>query len=231
MAIHTLEELESSLTEDLKWRKQEMFVFEHLLAQAREHETPSLLRAGLALIYAHWEGFIKTAGSYYLEYISRQKLKLGELRPEIAAVALRSSIEKLAIEKSSEAHGALVTTLWEDGGKDANLPYDKTTIRTRANLKFQVFESIMYSLGLDAARHATQQLLIDERLLGFRNEIAHGRREYVNSQDWVAARNSIELILNDVRTQIANAAALSEYRRSKTPQVIHSDILPNSIEG
>jgi len=214
MTIHTLDELESALTLDLKWRVQELFAFEQLTSNARDSHRDALLRGSLALLYAHWEGFVKAAGSSYLEFISRKRLKLGELRPEIAAIALRGEINKLALERSSESHGRLVVMLWDELGSDAKLPYDKATIRTRANLKFSVFESIMYSLGCDSSRHKTHELLIDERLLGFRNEIAHGRQEYIELDDWLTTRDAVESILKDVRTQIANAAVLETFRRS-----------------
>lgn len=173
------------------------------------------MRGGLALLYAHWEGYVKTAGAGYLEFISRKGLKLGQLRPEIAAVALRNAISVLAQEKSSESHTELVHTLWDRVEESIPIPHETTTIRTNANLKFAQFESIMHSLGCDASRHRTHELLIDQRLLAWRNEIAHGRGQYVTFADWVVTRDAVEIILRDVRTQVANAAALETYRRQR----------------
>jgi MAE_28990/MAE_18760-like HEPN len=82
MAIRTLDDLEAALTEDLKWRLHEIEQWEQLARRARTHEQPGLLRGGIALLYAHWEGNIKAAARSYLEYVSRQGLKLGDLRPE-----------------------------------------------------------------------------------------------------------------------------------------------------
>lgn len=208
-----MDQLEAALTADLKWRTQEMFTFERMTRSARSHEQPALLRGGLALLYAHWEGYVKTAGSLYLEHVSRKGLTLGELRPELAAVALRGRITRIAEEKSSFAHTTLVALIRDGESQDARLPYERSTIRTRANLKFSEFESIMHSLGCDGAPHKTKELLIDERLLGSRNGISHGEREYVPFDEWVTTRDAVEEILKDVRVQLSNAAAVKSFRR------------------
>lgn len=211
--IRTIDQLEAYLTTDLKWRTQELFAFERMLKVARSHEAPSLLRGSLALIYAHWEGYIKNAGSAYLQYVSRKNLTLGEMRVELAGVALRSQIQRLAEEKSPQRHTEIIEVIEHSMGHKIHLPYETTTIRTNSNLNFKLFDSIMHSLGCDASRHKTRSQLIDERLLGRRNEIAHGRREYVSLDEWIEARETIEAILRDVRNQLANSAATNAYRR------------------
>jgi acetylornithine deacetylase/succinyl-diaminopimelate desuccinylase-like protein len=159
-------------------------------------------------------GYVKTAGSSYLQYVSRKGLKLGELRPELAAVALRAKIITLANEKNAEPHTEIIQLIRDEATTAAALPYDMTTIRTRANLNFKTFASIMHSLGCDAHRHASLAIHIDQRLLGGRNEIAHGREEYVSLDDWIELRDVVEAVLKDIRVQLANAAATAAYRRS-----------------
>lgn len=213
MAIRSLDQLEAALTADLKWRTAELFVWETVAKAARPTQRPALLRGGLALVYAHWEGYVKTAGGNYLEYVSRKGLKLGELRPELAAVALRTKIVTLAAEKNPEPHTELVQIIREEASTSATLPYGSTTIRTRANLNYKTFASIMHSLGCDANRHAALAVQIDQRLLGGRNEVAHGREEYVSFDDWMELRNGVEAVLKDVRVQLSNAAATGAYKR------------------
>lgn len=212
MKIRALEQLEAALTEDLEWRKHEIAVWERVAKAARPHEQPALLRGGLALLYAHWEGYVKTACTCYLEYVSRKGLMLGALRAELAAVALRSKIQDLAVAKSSESHTSIVETIRAEATIPARLPYDTATIRTYANLNFRTFASIMHSLGCDSSRHELTSFVIDNRLLRARNEIAHGRNEFVSLGDWQDIRDRLLPILDDVRTQLSNAAALGEYR-------------------
>ncbi|NTW41714.1 MAG: hypothetical protein HGA44_17850 [Cellulomonadaceae bacterium] len=213
MAIRTLDDLDAALTVDYKWRSTEMFLWERLTGRSRELERSALLRGGLALVYAHWEGYIKTAGASYLEFVSRKGLTVGQLRPEIAAVAIRSRIAQLAAEKSPERHTEIVELIRGEANVSARVPYDSTTIRTNANLNFATFESIMHSLGCSAHAHSAARAHIDLRLLSCRNEIAHGRAQFVDLEEWIECRDVVERIMKDVRNQLSNSAATHAYLR------------------
>lgn len=213
MAIRTLDELEAALTADLKWRVHELFLWERLASKANPVESRALLRGGLAVLYAHWEGYVKTASARYLELVSRRGMTIGQLRPELAAVALRGHLARIASDKTPERHTELVETMRTEAQIKADLPYSTTSVRTGGNLTFERFSSIMHSLGCDATAHAASSAHINRRILGARNEIAHGVEEYVSLEDWREARDVVESILRDVRTQLSNAAAQRLYLR------------------
>jgi hypothetical protein len=211
-SIRTLEQLESSLTEDLKWRAHEMQQWEQVANRCRVHELPGILRGGTALVYAHWEGYVKESARAYLEYVSRKGLKIAQLRSEIAAVALREKLGQGEASKISAMHTEIVEVLRQADQLPAKIPYDSAVIRTHSNLKFEVFADIMHSIGCDASRHEIYRSTINARLLRHRNDIAHGRAEYVTLSDWMDIRNRVLLILKDVRSQISNAAANGEFQ-------------------
>jgi hypothetical protein len=212
-SIRTIENLESVLTEELKWRAHEMQLWEQVAAACRSHELPGVLRGGVALVYAHWEGYVKESARAYLEYVSRKGLKIGQLRSEIAAVALRAKLGRGEASKNSSAHTEIVELFRSADLLPANIPYNSATIRTRSNLHFSTFVDIMHSIGCDASRHEIYKSIIDNRLLRHRNDIAHGREEYVSLSDWIDIRDRVLIILKDVRTQISNAAVNEEYKR------------------
>ena len=56
--IRNIEQLEEELTKDLSWRKKEMLSLKILIEKDSVNEN-ILLRAGMALLCAHFEGFIK----------------------------------------------------------------------------------------------------------------------------------------------------------------------------
>ncbi|MFD3487580.1 MAE_28990/MAE_18760 family HEPN-like nuclease [Streptomyces sp. NPDC058665] len=215
-SIRTIEQLESSLTEDLKWRTHEMQLWEQVAKNCRTHEVPGVLRGGVALVYAHWEGYVKEGARSYLEFVSRKGLTVGQLRSEIAAVALRSKLGQGESSKSSATHTEIIDLLRNSATLPAALPYTSASIRTRSNLKFDVFIDIMHSIGCDAVRHEIYRTTIDNRLLRHRNDIAHGREEYVSLSDWVDIRDRVLTILKDVRTQISNAAVNREFLGNST---------------
>lgn len=214
MKIRALEHLEAALTEDLKWRKHEIVTWEQVAANARKHEQPALLRGGLALLYAHWEGYVKAACLLYLEYVSRKGLSLGDLRSELVAVAVRGRVQMLAEAKIPERHTELIELVRGEATVPANLPYESPTIRTFANLNFTTFASIMHSVGCDSSRHTLASFTIDNRLLRARNEIAHGRYEHVSLSDWQDIRDRVVPILDDLREQLIDAAVRETYRRT-----------------
>ena len=76
--IKTIEKLEELLLQDLAWRKKEMLSLKILVDKDQVNE-PILLRAGIALLCAHFEGFIKRASNCYIGYISEQKKLYSEL--------------------------------------------------------------------------------------------------------------------------------------------------------
>src|SRR5229473_3553693 len=89
MTIRTVEQLFDQLSDELAWRKKELATLKSLV----EHRTLSnerrtvLLRAGVALLYAHWEGFVKAASRAYLEFVSFQRLRHQDLAPNFLALS------------------------------------------------------------------------------------------------------------------------------------------------
>ncbi|GGM43991.1 MAE_28990/MAE_18760 family HEPN-like nuclease [Dactylosporangium sucinum] len=211
--VRTVEQLEAALTEELKWRTHEVVQWESVAAGVRDYQLPAVVRGGIALLYGHWEGYVKAAGCLYLEHVSRKGLKIDELRAELAAVSMRTLLGKGESSKSSTQHTEIILAIREGGGELARIPFDRSTIRTRSNLSFEVFEDIMHSIGCDASRHEIHRSLINNRLLKNRNDIAHGRELYVLLDDWRDIRHRVFEMLVDVRTQLANSAATESYRR------------------
>lgn len=79
MKVKTLENLDDALDKHLAWRKKEMLSLKVLIDKENEN-SETLIRAGLALLCAHFEGFIKDASNDYLEYISSQDIIYKDLR-------------------------------------------------------------------------------------------------------------------------------------------------------
>lgn len=214
MTIRSVDELGSYLIEELKWRTAELDTWERLAKSCRPHEQIGVLRAGVALLYAHWEGYVKEATRAYLEYVSRQGLCVGDLRDELAAVALRTMLGSGEQSKKSSDHTSIVSALRAETRRKANISYDRSTIRTRSNLTFDVFEDIMHSVGCDSSRHELQKGLITNRLVKNRNDIAHGRLLLIDFEDWLEWRRRVVNILEDVRDQLRAAADAQTYKRT-----------------
>lgn len=71
MKIKKLEKLQDLLNKDMAWRKKELIDIKLLIHST---QNPTLCRAGIALLSAHFEGFIKQAANYYVVYVASQNI-------------------------------------------------------------------------------------------------------------------------------------------------------------
>ena len=61
----------------------------------------SVIRASIPLIYAHWEGFIKSAARTYLQHVELQRLRYIDLLPCFTVLGMKSKINQLAESKKA----------------------------------------------------------------------------------------------------------------------------------
>ena len=72
MKIKKLEKLQDLLDQDMAWRKKELIDIKLLIHST---QNPTLCRVGIALLSAHFEGFIKQAANYYVFTLPHKILK------------------------------------------------------------------------------------------------------------------------------------------------------------
>src|SRR5436305_1182739 len=98
MAATTPEEFGDDVDQAFSWRRTEM---QSLRGEVEKLDALSevkpygrmILRAGVALLYAHWEGFVKQTCQHYLDYVARRKLTYRQLNPPLAATSVRALTE------------------------------------------------------------------------------------------------------------------------------------------
>src|SRR5438105_3634296 len=123
MNIRTAEEFNEFLSEELSWRKKEMINFRLLLSNSRTHEQEVLARAGVAILYAHWEGFIKRATTGYLNFVNLQRHKLMDLRDNFVAIAMKSEFSKANTTNKARIYTDAVTRFLGDLSSRANIDW------------------------------------------------------------------------------------------------------------
>lgn len=213
MKVRTETEMQEFLDEEFAWRRKELSAVWADLKLATGLSRNALLRAGTALLYAHWEGFVKVSSEAYVEYVARRRLRYKELSPGFLALALRNKLNVLTATDDISAHIAFVDFVSTGLQGHALLP-KLGAISTGGNLNSKRLKRIVLSLGLDYSSFELKQNLIDNQLLHWRNTIAHGRLFCPKMEDYGLLYEETAILLRNFKDQISNAITLAAYRRT-----------------
>ncbi len=183
-----------------------------LVSSASLDREAVLVRSLVALLYAHWEGFVRNAGLCYLQYLSPRRLRYSELASNFVALSLLPRIRDAASRHNLSELIQVVELLRDQPEERCRMPKD--AVDTESNLSSRVLHDLMTAMGLDYAPFETKAVLIDERLLGNRNRIAHGEYVALDARDSIELADQVLALMEGFRDQLENAVALSRYRKS-----------------
>jgi hypothetical protein len=211
MSIRRLEELNDQLSSELAWRKKELSVIKSLIdtGSFSTSKKTALLRSGVTILYAHWEGFIKQAASIYLEFVSMQRLPYDKLSANFVALAMKSKLNQAKDTNKATIYNEVVEFFMTKLSERSSIQY-KNVIQT-SNLSSSVLREIVCMLGLDYSFYEPKNILIDEKLLRMRNEIAHGNYISIDQKEYDELYFKVIEMMDTFRNQIDNCAATKKY--------------------
>jgi len=213
MSVRTIEELHDILSDDLAWRKKELSALKSLIGRSEFGQTKrnALIRSGVAILYAHWEGFVRNAARSYLEYVARMRLEYRALSGNFVGLAVRGLLNDATGSKKAALHNRIVDFFRNEVESRSKLPYRSAVARV-GNLTSHRLENISLMLGLDYSIFRTKEKFIDERLVRNRNMIAHGHYLLIDTADYDEMHEVVLALLNTFRNEVANAATLERFR-------------------
>ena len=211
MKVRSLEELVGVVDGSLAWRRREVSVLFSLGAGKVDYEREVMARAAVALLYAHWEGFVHDTATAYYRFVKTKTSSIDRLAPAFRALTLRHHLRTSSLgEKRVGAYLQALGLLGFNSG--AKLPPDSGA-DTESNLSFPVFQDIADTLGIDVSQCATKGNLISEKLVANRHKIAHGERLLIDNDTLDEIRSGTLWCMDHFRTQVENAASQKLYER------------------
>lgn len=213
MKIRNIYELQDAIDSEMAWRKHELSAIRSNVSNARKFAKDTAIRAGIALLYAHWEGTIKNIASYYLEYVSALGLPYGQLKPNFLAVALKYNLQSFEESNKTTIHTTIVNEVINSYSVKSKIPVEGI-IKTNSNLNSEIFMEIMATIGLECKEYESSYKLIDTVLLQKRNMIAHGERLEALGLDEARYYEIHDKILGLIQlfsNQVSNAAIQKQY--------------------
>lgn len=213
MKIRTVNELQDAIDSEMSWRKHELSAVRSNVSSARNFAKDTAIRAGITLLYAHWEGTVKNIASYYLEYVATLELPYGQLKPNFLAVALNYDLKSFEETNKTTIHTNIVNNIINSHTVKSKIPVEGI-IKTNSNLNSDIFIEIMATIGLECTDYESSYKLIDTVLLQKRNMIAHGERLEALDLDearYYEIHDKILGLMQGFANQVANAAILKQY--------------------
>ncbi|SIT41699.1 conserved hypothetical protein [Paraburkholderia piptadeniae] len=211
--LRTVDLLLEHLDEDMAWRIKEVHQFKTAVEKASGKNVDAHIRAGIAMLYAHWEGFVKGAANAYVNYVSHRANQNRDLKPCFVALGMKTKLASANASSKSEVVIDAVTYLLDELNRPIRLPRSEA-IGGESNLSSLVFLNITGWIGIDSTPYSTRFPLIDATLLDNRNRIAHGEYLSVNAERFYELTGEVLEMLRWFKTDIENAAVQNSFLKA-----------------
>ena len=207
----------SRLDRQLAWRKKEIGDLAreaadlYAAAGAAPQRLPTL-RAGLCLLYAHWEGFVRNSLNLMLEHVRQSAVPSSEFVPRLRAAIL---LEYVTTNKGAMGLDLCVNYLERDQGEMIALLEIPAVGKLQGNLSFERFEELITIFGVSVpAVVVLKRNFINVSLLKARNEIAHGEGRIVELSAFHDAKDQVIELLDSAKGMFVEAALSETFRKS-----------------
>ncbi len=107
MKLHTVSQLQTVLDGDFAWRLKEIADLKSAVKGGALSDR-TLIRAGVALLYAHWEGFVKLAATSYISFVDLQGKRYDQLQTCFSVFGMRKHVADVVGAKKSSVRIAAI---------------------------------------------------------------------------------------------------------------------------
>ena len=208
---YTEEDLSNIFDEDLIWRRKELSDLKAAVNASDAAAKLALLRAIIAMSYAHWEGYVRTCATRYFEHLAMRRRPYVQLERQVYVNTFLVRLDALHQSRTSlQARCKLVNNILDGTAGTFNYVHP-SLIDTKSNLNTDTILEICCICAVDGAHFESQRTFIDQFVLKRRNAIAHGQFEIValNEMDNFVA--NVLSLMDHFRTLLENKVYLKQY--------------------
>ncbi len=212
MRIRTPSHFVDRLGDEFSWRNKELLDYRVATRTTNLVTQKILLRAGVPLAYAHWEGFVKCSTELLLNFISHQGLRNGDLSDSYFTHSVKTHVAKLVDSSRAVAVNDAACFVRDASDKTADIRH-KNYVDTNSNLSSDMFEQIARSMGIDTRAYQHIYPYIDESIVSTRNRIAHGEHLQLSPADFHALIDRVSDLNRMYKIDLENIVTLELFKR------------------
>jgi hypothetical protein len=211
---YTESDLSFLLDSELTWRRRELSDLKSAIRNADLIAKTVLLRALVAMAYAHWEGYVRISATKYFSHIAFKKLSFRKLDCQFYKNNFLARLDAYSKTKSSTQESCdFIASILES--QDSRFAYvNPQLIDTRSNLNTDVIKDLCLVCGFESDFFEANRIFIDMTLLKKRNAIAHGQDEGVDSRDVDDIIDETLALMEHFRTLIENKVYTKSYLKA-----------------
>lgn len=209
---YTAENFITQITEDRNWRIREISDLKAVINRSDDGMRKVLLRALVAICYAHWEGYIKFSAKKYFEHISLRKIQYKNLDGQFFKNYFLPRLAALSVSKTSIAERCALIDQILNSADQKFTRVNEDLVNTKSNLNFEVFAEICLMCGVLAQDFNDFSGFIDIMLLKRRNSIAHGEETMVSFSELDDITSKTIELMRKFGNLLENRVVMEEYK-------------------
>lgn len=200
------------ITEDRNWRIKEISDLKVAVKRGDQNLQKVLLRALVAICYAHWEGYVRFSARKYLEHVALRRFQYGQLDRQFFRNYFLPRLSALSTSKASIVERCTLIDEILNSSDHRFSRVNDDLINTKANLSFDVFADICLVCGVPVQPFAERSTFIDIVLLRRRNSIAHGAETLVGLDELDDIANETIALMRGFGDALENHVVLQTYK-------------------
>jgi hypothetical protein len=204
-------DLSDLFDDDLVWRRKELSDLKAAVRGADHAAKRVLLRAIIAICYAHWEGYVRLCANRYFEHLSLRRKPFSDFERQIYVNAYLVRLDSLHQSRHSISVRSQLVNDILDGSGSRFAYVHPSLVDTKSNLNTDVIKDICTICSINGDLFEDNRKFIDVLLLKRRNAIAHGQQEFIGEEEIDELIDRVLALMNHFRTLLENKVYEKKY--------------------